>query len=97
MGTTSVAKRVQIDRECCMSSITLKQVPDAILDRLKVDAERERRSVNQHALWLLERALGLRGENPFFETLMHYRSDHAESLSNDFEVPRDRSSGRKPK
>jgi predicted nucleic acid-binding protein len=41
-----------------MSSLTLKQVPEDLVERLRQDAEGERRSVNQHALWLLEREPG---------------------------------------
>lgn len=40
-----------------MSTLTLKQVPDALLDRLRAEAQRQRRSVNQQALFLLEQTL----------------------------------------
>lgn len=40
-----------------MASITLKGVPDELKDRLEELAERERRSLNQQAILLLERAV----------------------------------------
>ena len=43
-----------------MSSITLKDVPDELLRRLRAAAARERRSLNQEALVLLEGGLAAR-------------------------------------
>lgn len=40
-----------------MSTLTLKQVPDSLLDRLRAEAQRQRRSLNQQALFLLEQTL----------------------------------------
>ncbi len=40
-----------------MATLTLKQVPDELLDRLREVAREQRRSVNQHTIFLLERAL----------------------------------------
>lgn len=40
-----------------MSSLTLKNVPEALLDELRERATSERRSLNQEALHLLEEAL----------------------------------------
>lgn len=40
-----------------MSTLTLKQVPDSLLERLRAEALRQRRSVNQQALFLLEQTL----------------------------------------
>lgn len=40
-----------------MSTLTLKQVPPALLERLREEALRQRRSVNQQAIHLLEEAL----------------------------------------
>ncbi len=40
-----------------MASITLKGVPDELLDALRKLAEEERRSLNQEAIYLLERAV----------------------------------------
>lgn len=49
-----------------MASITLKGVPDELKNRIQQMAERERRSLNQQAIYLLERAVR---ENPSsFET-----------------------------
>lgn len=40
-----------------MASITLKNIPDELLDRLRARAQRERRSLTQQAVYLLEGAL----------------------------------------
>jgi len=40
-----------------MASITLKGLPDCLKSRLEEIAERERRSLNQQAILLLERAV----------------------------------------
>lgn len=42
-----------------MASITLKNIPDAIYERLKAAAARNRRSLNGEAIARLERSLGL--------------------------------------
>ncbi|GEM_PF-1372438 len=40
-----------------MASLTLKQIPDEVMERLRSLAEKERRSLNQQAILLLENAL----------------------------------------
>ena len=40
-----------------MPSLTLKGIPDDLMDRLRGQADAERRSLNQEAIRLLERAL----------------------------------------
>ena len=40
-----------------MPSLTLKNVPEEIHQRLKEQAEQHRRSMNQEAIWILEQAL----------------------------------------
>jgi predicted transcriptional regulator len=40
-----------------MVAITLKGIPDDLKDRIQELAERERRSLNQQAIYLLERAV----------------------------------------
>jgi hypothetical protein len=77
-----------------MSTLTLKKVPEQLLELLREDAERDRRSVNQHALWLLERALAARRAPSFGDALTRFRERHAADLGGDFDVPRDRSPGR---
>ena len=44
-----------------MASITLKGLPEALKNRIQEMADRERRSLNQQAIYLLERAVR---ENP---------------------------------
>jgi hypothetical protein len=79
-----------------MANLTIKKVPDRLLELLKDDAERERRSLNQHALWLLERALSERSkESDFAGALGRFRERNAAELSDALEVPRDRSPGRR--
>jgi hypothetical protein len=66
------------------------------LDLLKDDAERERRSLNQHALWLLERALNERArDGDFAGALTRFRERNAAELSDSLDVARDRSPGRR--
>lgn len=43
-----------------MPSITLKNIPEELLAQLRDDAEQERRSINQHALYLIQIALQLK-------------------------------------
>jgi len=40
-----------------MPSLTLKNVPEDLHQRLKEQAEQHRRSMNQEAIWILEQAL----------------------------------------
>jgi antitoxin FitA len=44
---------------CTMASITLKNIPEPLYDRLKAAAARNRRSLNGEAIARLERSLGL--------------------------------------
>ena len=44
-----------------MASLTLKNVPEPMLTRLRARAQEERRSLNQEALYLLEEALRTEG------------------------------------
>lgn len=43
-----------------MSALTIKGIPDEVLDGLRTLAEKERRSMNQQAIVLLEKALAER-------------------------------------
>lgn len=56
-----------------MRSITLKNVPDPIYERVKASAEANRRSLNSEILFCLERALGTRPSDPA-ETLARIRA-----------------------
>jgi len=47
-----------------MSSLTLKGIPDPLMERLRDRARKERRSLNQQAILILERALA--DERPSF-------------------------------
>jgi len=79
-----------------MANLTIKKVPERLLELLKEDAERERRSLNQHALWLLERSLGDRAsEGDFAGALARFRERNATELCDALDVPRDRSPGRR--
>ncbi len=48
-----------------MASLTLKGMPDALLDRLRESAETDRRSVNQQAISILDHALSLQRPGDF--------------------------------
>lgn len=78
-----------------MTSLTLKNIPALMLERLRTDAGLERRSLNQHALYLLEQALGQR-KPTFGEALRRFRerAGALEDSHDAFEGLRDRSPGR---
>jgi len=40
-----------------MPSLTLKDIPESLLERLRACAVRDQRSLNREAIWLLEQAL----------------------------------------
>jgi plasmid stability protein len=40
-----------------MAAITLKDISDPLLDRIREQAARDKRSINREILWLLERAV----------------------------------------
>lgn len=40
-----------------MASITLKNISEPLLERIKVHAARDKRSLNREILWLLEQAI----------------------------------------
>lgn len=78
-----------------MPALTLKGVPEDIMDRLRDLAEAERRSLNQQAILLLERALA---EEPssFRRAYRQFRTTHGSSplSSSDVEGLRDATTGR---
>ena len=43
-----------------MATLTLKNVPEDLVEQLKDEAKKNRRSLNQEAIFRLERSLGLR-------------------------------------
>ena len=43
-----------------MATLTLKNVPEDLVEQLKDEAKQNRRSLNQEAIFRLERSLGLR-------------------------------------
>jgi plasmid stability protein len=61
-----------------MATITLKGVPDKLKERLQVLADREGRSLNQQAIYLLKRAVR---EEPigFDRAYQHFREKQGES------------------
>lgn len=48
--------------ESALASLTLKNIPDELLEKLRVLAERERRSITQQVLYMLEQAVALGGD-----------------------------------
>lgn len=46
-----------------MPNLTLKQVPVELVEQLRVDAARQRRSLNQQAIYVLEQAYRSRSES----------------------------------
>lgn len=61
-----------------MATITLKGVPDTLKERIKTLAGRERRTLNQQAILLLERALA---EEPigFDRAYRRFQDEHGAS------------------
>jgi len=47
-----------------MATLTLKNVPEELVERLKAEAKQSRRSLNQEALGRLERSLAVRLATP---------------------------------
>ncbi len=66
-----------------MRTITLKQVPDELYERLKASAEANRRSMNSEALFTLERGLGTKVPPDRSEQLARIRHLR-ESISGEF-------------
>lgn len=56
-----------------MATMTIKKLPDDLYERLKVSAERHRRSINAEAIVCLERGLGVSVTDPD-ELLAGFRS-----------------------
>lgn len=82
-----------------MPSLTLKKIPEDTMVRLRWLAEKERRSLNQQAILLLERALDEKRPN-FTEAYKAFVQDHGPSPLDDasfndvFEGLRSRELGR---
>ena len=78
-----------------MASMTLKQIPVPLLRRLRAQAKRERRSVNQHAIHLLETAVRGAERRPSFGEAIARVGWRPEGLDGtEFDNLRDRASGR---
>jgi plasmid stability protein len=45
-------------RNAAMPSLTIKDIPPPLMERLRASAARDHRSLNREAIFLLERALG---------------------------------------
>jgi hypothetical protein len=74
-----------------MPSLTLKGIPEDLMERLRRKAESERRSINQQAIQLLDEAL--RPTRTFKEAYEEFLAWRGESAleGNEFEGLRDRS------
>jgi hypothetical protein len=53
---------IMVEYWCHMASLTLKNLPDALLRDLRKAAEKDRRSLTQEIIYLLDTALRGRGE-----------------------------------
>lgn len=75
-----------------MAAITLKGVPEDLKERLETIAKRERRSLNQQAILLLERAVA---EEPvgFEQAYSRFREKHGESPLEEVDLEGLRSEG----
>ena len=61
-----------------MSALTLKGIPEEVMERLRDLADKERRSLNQQAILLLERALAEQPES-FGRAYRRFREMHGSS------------------
>ncbi len=61
-----------------MATITIKNIPDELYERLKKKAEQERRSINSQAIVCLEQVLGHPREDT--ETILAEIRAHRDSL-----------------
>ena len=71
-----------------MATLTLKNVPDQLVEQLKVEARQNRRSLNQETLMRLENSLGL-GRRSGPETVaslrrLHRKLEHLPLLTDEF-------------
>lgn len=81
-----------------MASLTIKGIPEELLEALRARAERERRSVNQQAIYVLEQAL-LSRHGSFLERLERFYAEEGPPAAGDedlFEDVRSRDPGREP-
>ncbi len=78
-----------------MASITLKGLPDSLKERIEEMADRERRSLNQQAIYLLERAVREKVKS-FERTYRRFRENRGPSPleEKDLEGLRSEESGR---
>ncbi|MEZ4701727.1 MAG: hypothetical protein R2834_15420 [Rhodothermales bacterium] len=86
-GTVAEPDRVHNVRNHCatimepylsMASLTIKSIPDTLLEQLRRLAEQERRSLNQQAILLLEQALS-EGRASFRERYEAFVRNHGPS------------------
>jgi plasmid stability protein len=81
-----------------MATLTLKNVPEELVERLKLEAKQNRRSLNQETLARLERSLGRRAPEEVDATIaaleqLHRRMAHLPPLD-DERIDRAKRSGR---
>ena len=88
-------KGTLLDSTGPMASITLKGLPDSLKERIEEMADRERRSLNQQAIYLLERAVREKVES-FERTYRRFRENRGPSPleEKDLEGLRSEESGR---
>ena len=80
-----------------MATLTLKNVPENLVEQLKEEAKQNRRSLNQEAIFRLEGSLAVRPRSPA-ETVaalrrLHKRLAHVEPLTDTF-IRRAKGAGR---
>lgn len=80
-----------------MATLTLKNVPEELVERLKEEARRNRRSLNQETLARLEGSLAARRRDPE-ETIaslkrLHQKMAHLPPIDDDF-IDRAKDEGR---
>ena len=66
-----------------MASLTLKGIPEELLEELRASAEEERRSLNQQAIYILEQTLLLRRRHSFRQLLEEFYVTHGPPITKD--------------
>lgn len=65
-------------RSRSLASLTIKNIPDQLLHRLREVAERERRSITQQVLCMLEQVLKIEGSTTSSALGTDYETNHKE-------------------
>ena len=69
-----------------MPILTIRGIPEHVIDRLKHEAEAERRNINQQVIAILDEALPARNSSSWAEAYEAFREKWGDSLLTDDDV-----------